>query len=632
MSRFLQLINTTSLSWRHAGSPAGYVLAAIAGLGMLVISGCAPTTATSGNEPEPETEDVEPISAPAEAGGDETPTVSTEPVSELTPELLYDVLLAAVANQRQEPEVALDALVRAVYQSRDRRLNANAIELALHVGDYQQAIDLSRLLLSLDPGNFRATLALATAEMRNDMVEDAATTLLDLVRAQEIGREPILQEVASFIARQEGPARDLLRARLEGAAEAGDPIVVFTAALLASRLEEPERFRELLEQALASEPDWETAAILKLTDISDRERDQLDAWATEWIDAHQDAERFRVLYARLLIQDERLDEALAQFDAVLTAHPESRDAMFAAAVVNLDMDNDARAEELLRRYIRSSDNGDQARLYLAQLFIEQERYEDASPLLRQIQSNQFYLDAQIALSGVIAHQSNVEAGLSYLRSIDTHGEDESVRLILEQDLLLRDFDQMDRSLELLTEALEERPEQPDLLYSRGLLAAQLNRLELIEKDMRLLIELQPENAHAYNALGYTLADQTDRYEEALDLISKALEFLPEDPYILDSMGWVQYRLGDIDQALDYLQQAWEIKKDAEIAAHLGEVLWMMGREDEAWSIWQEGREAGPENATLLKTIDRFAGEAGDQRAVLAPPAMTGLPIASPLAA
>jgi ribosome-associated GTPase EngA len=128
------------------------------------------------------------------------------------------------------------------------------------------------------------------------------------------------------------------------------------------------------------------------------------------------------------------------------------------------------------------------------MLIEQERYDDASPLLRQIQSNQFYLDAQIALSGVIAKQSNVEAGLSYLRNIDARGEDESIRLILEQDLLLRDFDQMDRSLELLTEALEERPEQPDLLYSRGLLAAQMNKIDLIERDMRLLIELQPENA------------------------------------------------------------------------------------------------------------------------------------------
>lgn len=582
----------------------------------LAMSACAPTL--TGVE-EPSEDATEPVTAtlasvPKGTGTAEKAERRPPPV-DLSPELLYDVLVASIANQRNQPEVALDALVRAVYLSRDRRLNANAIELALHLRDYQKAIELSRLLLVQDPDNFRVVLALATAQVRNDSPDDAANTLLGLVRSQDIGDEPVLQEIASLIARQKKPHREALRERLDGAAEEGEPMVVFTSALLASRLEEPERFRELLEQVLEAEPDWETAAILKLTDIADRDRKQMDGWARGFLRSHPESSRFRIQYARLLIQDDRLDDALKQFDTVLASDPESTEALFAAAVVNMDLENDEVSESLFRRYIAASANGDQARIYLAQMLIDQERFDDASPLLRQVQSSQHYLDAQIMLSGVIARQSNVEAGLSFLRNISARGEDESVRLILEQDLLLRDFDLMERSLELLSEALIERPEHPDLLYSRGLLAAQLNRIDMIERDMRLLIELQPENAHAYNALGYTLADQTERFDEALALITKALEFLPEDPYILDSMGWVQYRKGDRESALEYLEKAWNLKKDAEIAAHLGEVLWILGRKSDARRIWEQGRESGPDNATLLKTIDRFLEGEGGQQAV-----------------
>ncbi len=552
--------------------------------------------------------------------------------SELTPELLYDVLVAAVANQRNRPELALDALVRAVYLSRNRYLAANAIELALRLGDYQQAIDLSRLLLALDPDNVSAVLALATAQIRNGMVEDAADTLLDLMGGRDIGQEAVLREMAGLIARQKEPARTLLRDRLGRAVEDGNSMAVFTAALVATRLDESERYRTLLDLVLDRVPGWEAAAILKLTYIADNERERLDSWAEEFLETSPAAERFRIRYGHLLIQDERLEESLQQFNAVLEFNPESADALFAAAVINMERQEHETAESLFRRHIAGNSNADQARIYLAEMLIDQERYDDASPLLRQVQSSRNYLEAQIMLSGVIARQSNVEAGLSHLRGIDANGEDESVRLILEQDLLLREFDLMERSLALLTEALVERPEQPNLLYSRGLLAAQLNRIDVVERDMRLLIELQPDNAHAYNALGYTLADQTDRLVEALELITRALELLPGDPYILDSMGWVQYRIGDIDQALEYLAQAWDHKKDAEIAAHLGEVLWVLGRRAEAEDIWKQGQETGPDNTTLLKTIDRFLDGDTDRHAVYSRGASRRLPLDPTLSA
>ena len=180
-----------------------------------------------------------------------------------------------------------------------------------------------------------------------------------------------------------------------------------------------------------------------------------------------------------------------------------------------------------------------------------------------------------------------------------------MRVYLAREQVLRDSDQPQAALKLLDAALLEIPDDPDLLYSRGLVTAMLHMVNRHERDMRQLIALEPDNAHAYNALGYTLADQTDRYDEALELIKKALELLPDDPFILDSMGWLQYRMGNLVAALEYLQQAIDQSPDAEIAAHLGEVLWMTGAKDEARTTWRDGKNTDPGNPVLIDTLRKF---------------------------
>lgn len=533
--------------------------------------------------------------------------------SSLTPELLTDILTASIASQRNQPKIALEALSRAVYASGDARLNTSAIQLALQLRDYPEAIKLSRLMLEQQPANFRVILALANALIQSDRVDDASNELIDLAKQQQQGDEPVLQEIASLIARQDEKTRDELVEHVREAAESKHPMIVFTAALLASRMQQEPLFREYLEESLGLSPDWETAAILKLTDAADRkQKEEMEAWAARFLKEYPDAERFRIQYARLLIQEDNLEGALGSLNTLLEINPDSPEGLFTAGLVNMDLENYDDAIEQFKAYIKENDNTDQAKLYLSQIYIEQEEYARASPLLRRINSRRYYIDAQVTLSTVIAKQSNVEAGLSYLRNIDVRGEDQIVRLILEQDSLLREFDQENRSFSLLGEALEARPDNPDLLYSRGLLAAQLDRVDVVERDLKKLIEIQPDNAHAYNALGYTLADQTDRYDEALELIAKALEFLPEDAFILDSMGWVHYRKGNLDKALSFLQRALSLREDAEIAAHLGEVLWITGKRREAEEIWEKGKSWSPENVTLQKTIDRFLGADSDQ--------------------
>ena len=162
-----------------------------------------------------------------------------------------------------------------------------------------------------------------------------------------------------------------------------------------------------------------------------------------------------------------------------------------------------------------------------------------------------------------------------------------------------------RCVYLLSDGLEELPDYPELLYDRAMAAEKIGKLDVLEKDLRKLIQLKPDHAHAHNALGYSYAEHNNRLPEALELIEKAIKLSPEDPYIIDSLGWVHYRMGNLNKGVTYLKQAFVIKPDPEIAAHLGEVLWMQGTKEEAKEIWRSTIKSHPENEVLLNTMKKF---------------------------
>ncbi len=535
--------------------------------------------------------------------------------SQLSAELLYDLLVADIANQRSHPDLALESLSRAAYQTRDRRIIADAISLAMSIGEYEQAIGLTQLLNRLEPDNYAVSLTLARAHFEQGKINNGFEILINLINVQDDKDTAIFQDVATILARQ-NPETVLNDFQADVNYDAENEKQVFTAALLASRIENVEAYSQLLDDTLNLKPDWEIPGILKLNNLSIQEIDAIDIDAIE-IDAMEKFalrhlkefpahERFRVQYARLLIQQDQIDDALVHLEMVLKDNPDSTESLFTVGAIYLERGLFEQAKAPLSHYLEINPSDDQVRMYLAEIEFEQENYTDAAYFLHGISSERHYIDAQVKLARIKALRENVEAGLSYLQQIDTISDDETARIILEQDLLLRDHDLLDRALLSLGDGLNQLPDHPDLLYNRGLLAAQLNMLEVHEADMRKLIQIQPDNAHAYNALGYTLADQTDRLEEAMELISHANKLLPNNAFILDSMGWIHFRLGQNEQALDYLRQALVVRQDAEIAAHLGEVLWTLGNTDEALEIWKKGTQWGPDNAVLKATIERLS--------------------------
>jgi tetratricopeptide (TPR) repeat protein len=245
------------------------------------------------------------------------------------------------------------------------------------------------------------------------------------------------------------------------------------------------------------------------------------------------------------------------------------------------------------------------RVYLGQIAENQKRPDEAVVWYAGVPPGEQYLTAQIRLAHVLSQQGKLDEARRHLQQATASSTRERVQLTLAEAQLLREAGRNADAFDVLDRSLREYPDQPDLLYESALIAEKLGRTDVLEKNLRRLIQIKPDHAHAYNALGYSLAERGERLDEAYSLIASALKLAPDDPFILDSMGWVLYRKGDLQAALSHLTRAFGLRPDPEIAAHLGEVLWMMGRRDDAAKTWRDAAKADPGNDVLSAAIKRF---------------------------
>ena len=524
----------------------------------------------------------------------------------LSTELLYDLLLADIAGQRGHDAVALASLYRAAHQSREQPIVTRALWLASRLEDHQRVIQLSRLMADIAPHNRRHHLALATAQFATGQGQEALALLVDLARRQRTGEEAVLQSIAELLARQPPEAKVL--SRLGSAVQnwPQSPELHLTAALLADQRQQGAAFREWIDRALQLRPGWEVAAMLKLTDLANFAPQRMASWADGFLQAFPAARPFQMHYGNLLLHIDQPQASLTQFEIVLEQEPDSAEALLGSGMAYLAQENLPAALAQFSGSLALDPGNDPIRLRIAEIKIRQQAFDEAAAVLWEVGTETYYLTAQLRLAFVIARQDGLQAGIRHLQEIEVRSENERVRVILGKNSLYQDFDLPERAKAVLDAGLAEMPQQPDLLYNRALLAAQLDLLEQHERDMRTLINLQPDNAHAYNALGYTLADHNQRLDEALELITQALKMRPNDPHILDSMGWVNFRIGNNDQAIQYLRRALAAQQHAEIAAHLGEALWVAGNRREAREIWEQGKQWSPDDPVLLDTLERFS--------------------------
>ena len=523
-------------------------------------------------------------------------------------EFIFQYLLGDIAWRRGNLDIAATAMRHAADLSLDKDIILRAYGLALEAGRAELALQMAERMLKLEPESLQIRTLVLRAYIAGNRPDDVYQALVDLLERSDSEADAVVRYIGEAFGRQQAPGQWM--GVMERLAQylPDRPEVHFALSFVARRAGLLERADAGLDRALELRPGWEEVALVRLAWWNEAgKRLAIADFAEKFLDNYPDRHQFRLVFARLLAQWEDNFAALDQLSTLLEHEPDNTDALFSAGLLYLQENRYQAAKEMLGRYLELDPEREQVRLYLAHIARHQQRFEEALTWLSGVHGERYYLEAQLQRGRVLAEQGHLDAALTHLAEIVPRSLAEQSQIYLVQEQLLLDAGQEEKALELLNAALTDIPDDPDLLYARGLVTAQLKRIDEHERDMRRLIELEPDNAHAYNALGYTLADQAMRLEEALVLIEKAIGLQPGDPFILDSLGWVHYRLGNYQRAVDYLKEAMELRSDPEIAAHLGEVLWQQGNLDEARRVWQVGRDAAgsEKNAVLRETILRL---------------------------
>jgi Flp pilus assembly protein TadD len=324
----------------------------------------------------------------------------------------------------------------------------------------------------------------------------------------------------------------------------------------------------------------------------------------------------RIAYARVLVEGRRYTDATAELAALTAARPELPEPWLLLGSLQTQARQDAAAEASLKRYIAMTEDTQadaetrgrgqtQAFLLLAQLAERRKDFVGAEHWLSRIDSTEDLAGAQTRRAALLARQGKLPQARELVRALPERTEEDNKQKFMAEVQLLRDAKQYQAAYDMLAQASSAKPEDTDLIYDKAMVAEKLDRLDEMERLLRRLIELKPDNQNAYNALGYSLADRKVRLEEARTLIKKAVQLAPEDPFIADSLGWVEFRLGNTDEAMRILEAAYKRRPDPEIGAHLGEVLWVKGQRDRAMSIWKEAFLVDSENETLQETLKRL---------------------------
>lgn len=571
-------------------------------VGLLLTSACGQhAVKASPPTPEPTAQQTQPAEAEQVAASEESkPNL---PNQALTPELLFKFLVAEVAGQRGAIGVAKSTYLDLAQQTRDPRIARRAAEIAAFARDQDGALEATRLWAETDQESERAQQTLASLLLSKGELAEAEP-LLKLILA----RDPA--NAFLHLSALMGKTRDT-KATLELVQRlAADypqlPEAQFAIAQAATHAGRFDEALAALDEADRLRPGWETAALYRAQLLAKTSRADALAFLRDFLVRHAEAREVRLTYARMLVNANQFTEARTQFTRLTSDFPRNAEVSLAAGLLSLQMGDIEAAQALLNETLEYDPRDpDTVHYYLGQVAEELKQPELAKQHYEQVMEGNYLVRARARQAALLARQGKPEEARALLAA--THGENEgqNIRLIQAEADLLRETSEYQEVFALLSDALKRYPDSPDLLYDRAMAAEKLDKLDVLEADLRRVIQLRPDDAQAYNALGYTLADRTDRLVEAVVLLDKALALSPEDPFVLDSVGWAHYRSGNLAKAQEFLERAYKVRQDPEIAAHLGEVLWARGMRDEAGQLWQSSLESNPRNEVLLETLRRL---------------------------
>ena len=529
------------------------------------------------------------------------------PAQELTPQIVYQLLLAEIAGARGQVSMAGQSYLDLARRTRDPRIARRAAEIAVVSRQADLASEASRLWMELDPGSMQARQLASGAMASNARIEELQSHLAKALAGQGENIGAALLGLNRGLARI--PDKALIRRLVT---ELTEPYLehaeaYFARANAAFVAGDPAAASAALDEALRVRPDWEQAVVLKAQFQQEESPGKGIQTLQDYVAAHPDAREPRISLARLLVAARQFGPARVQFEELVRRAPDDKDVVHAAGLLSMQLGDGAAAE---RHFKHLLDLGyaepDTVRVYLGQIAEDAKRFDDAIGWYKAVQPGKQFVAAQGRIAQVLVNRGKLAEAQQHLQSVAREAAPgDRVQYILAEAQILRDANRNEDAFDVLDEALRADPDSTDLLYESALMAERVGRIEVMEGRLRKLIALKPEHAHAYNALGYSLVDRNMRLDEAEVLIRKGLALAPGDPFIIDSLGWALYRRGKLNESLEQLQKAFGLRPDPEIAAHLGEVLWALGRRDEAAKTWKDAAKAHPESTVLADVIKKF---------------------------
>lgn len=565
----------------------------------LLLGGCV--TPPPANPPAPATQ-----AAPAAA----LPELGLE-IAEVEPfdhenDPLYRLLLAEFAGQRGHLEIATTQYLELARELRDVDLAERATRIAVFARDDDAALAAARVWVDLAPLDMDARQIIAAMHIRNGDAEAALAHLEYVLENDHETSGNRLRMIANLLGREED--RDTALAVMEQLVEhfSEDTDALLAYALLAIRAERLDKAREAMRHIVRQTELSSNVAMAYLAVLQKADRmPEAIEWLDEILAINPDQFGVRLIYARLLAEANRFEEARIEFGVLSEESPDNTDIIFALGLLNLQAGRNDDAAQNFERLVELETREDEAHFYLGQIAEARGERRAAIEHYQAIEDGSNYFAAQLRKALVMSLMGQIDQAIAFLGQVVPEDEKQAFDLARAQGEILTEHDRLDEALAIYDAALEGERYDTELLYTRAMLAEKMGRIDILERDLRTIIAAEPDNAQALNALGYTLADRTERYQEAHDLIARALELSPDDFYILDSMGWVLYRLGRLDEAIDFLERARELRNDPEVAAHLGEVLWVKGKRDAARDVWESALRDTPNDKKLLDVIDRL---------------------------
>ena len=528
------------------------------------------------------------------------------PNQEMSQGILYKMLLAEIALQRGQNNVAVQSYLELTRETKDPRIAQRATEIAWNSRLPGPALETAGIWLAADPESLQARQILAALLINQSRLADARPHLEKSLAADKENIGHNFLQLNALLARHPDKAAVLQLTQSLAEPYPTVPEAHFGIAQAAVNADQTALALNEIREALRLRPDWEQAALLQGQLLLRTSNAEAAAYFRDYLKNHPRALDVRLNYARMLVTEKKYPEARGEFQALLKEFPNNPDVTMAVGLLSLQVNDYDAAEIQLKHALEINyKDPDAVRFYLGQLNEERKRPDEALRWYSSIESGEQYVPARARYATILAKQGKVPDARKYLQE-SARNPQQVVQFTQAEAQLLREVNDYRAAYDVLSRAVEKNPNSPELLYDQAMAAEKVDLYDVLESNLRKVIQIKPDYAHAYNALGYTLADRNMRLQEAYTLIEQALKLSPEDPFIMDSMGWVLYRMSQSDAALTFLKRAFELRPDAEIAAHLGEVLWAAGQRDEARKVWNGALKDNPGNELLLATLKKFS--------------------------